>query len=261
MNMCAEMSNQEKYDFAMQKLKDFKNYIEIADFRKFLLLILNMESGGPEAILSQLGMGSKGKTVMPYDVEKQCYYEKIMAGMSMNDQLTVYIKSEEKTTKLVNKSDSELFVNTLSPFEQKNLLPGKFILLTPKVTDYTQQAYTTDMSPKTSIPAIESLYTNLIDLIVSQNLKYLFMIQGEEDEPDVVFIIDMTFDPTHASTNQIQFFDVFVDDSKQLRDQTFIKITEDLEITFLNEITDASYSEMFNSNFTIVIPVKSFDRL
>ncbi len=254
------MSTQEKYDFAISKLKAFKGYVEIAEFRKFLLLVLNMENSRPEAILSQIGMGgSKGKFIMPYDPEKQCYFEKMMAGISMNDQLTVYIKIEEQTTKLVNKPNSDLFDAALSPFERKNLLPGKFLLITPKAIDFTQQSYTDEIQPKPSNAAIETLYPDLIEFIVAQNLKYVFVIFGKENEPDVAFTINMSFDPRMASTKQLQFFDVYVDDSKQLRDQTFIKITEDLEMTFLNEITDSSYSDMSNANFTIIIPVKSFD--
>ena len=45
------MEYQKKYQIAMDSLLNFNNYIEISDFRRFILLILNLDSGGPEAML------------------------------------------------------------------------------------------------------------------------------------------------------------------------------------------------------------------
>jgi hypothetical protein len=250
------------YSYAMKRLKEFNNYIEIEDFRHFLLMVLNMESG-PEGILSQLGMAPKGKTILPYDPEKKMYYAKVMAGMSMNNQLTIYIKTEKKTDKLVNKAESPIITDTLTSYECKNMLPPKFVLLCPRMVDYSDQAFTENAKPKPFASAIESLFVDLMDFIVVQNVKYLFFLQGEGDEPDILFTINLSYDPMHSSINQFQYFDVYMDPEHKLRGYSFIWVHEDnkenAKLDFLKEIKDEfSHSDIFNSSFTIIVPVKSF---
>lgn len=256
-----KMNAKEKYDYAVQKLKNFNNYIEIGDFRKFILLVLNLEGSGPEALLNQFGLGgSKGKLVLPYDPEKKMYYAKVMSGVSLNDQLIIYFKSKELHKDLVNKANSKFFESVLTPYECKNLLPAKFLMVIPKIVDYTKSAFTKENSPKPTFAAVDSLFFTLKEFIVSQNLKYIFLLEGDGDAPDLAFTINMSFDPIHSSPNQIQYFDILVDEEKQLRGKTFVKMNEELEMNFLNEIKDSS-AELFNSNFTIIIPIKSFDTI
>ncbi|MHA1563424.1 MAG: hypothetical protein ACTSPA_15040, partial [Promethearchaeota archaeon] len=129
------MNFEEKYEFVKEKFKSFSNYIEISNFRQFLLLILNIEGDGAEAIMRQLGLGSKTKTILPYDPLKKAYYTKVISSLSMKNQLKIYIKSEKINKSLLNKSDSKIFTDNLSDFERKNLLPNKFALIIPSIVD------------------------------------------------------------------------------------------------------------------------------
>jgi hypothetical protein len=261
--MTAKKKYQKDYAYALDQLKNFKNYIEITDFRPYLLMVLNLESG-PDNILSQLGMGAKGKTILPYDPEKKIYYTKAMSGMSMNNQITLYYRTEPKTDKLKNKSTDPIFTNALSAYEAKNLIPQKYLMICPKILDFATDAFTDDAKPKPFASAIESLFIDLLEFLVVQSPKYVFLLEGKGDAPDLVFTLNLSFDPTHSAPNQYQYFDVFIDTDHRLRGNTFIWTKEDakenLQISFLKEIKEEfSHSDMFNSNFTIIVPVKSFD--
>ena len=188
------MNLQEKYAFAQEKLKQFKNYLEIADLRKFVLLILNLEGSGPDAILKQLGMGGKGKTILPYDPERKAYFMKIMSGLSMTHQLTIYHKSDKVHSGFLNKSDSNLFTKTLTPFERKNLLPNKFAVIIPELYDSSEKILTDGNAPKPMLSAIEAIYNDLAEFIVTQGLKYLFLVEGKKSEPDLIFTMSMSID-------------------------------------------------------------------
>jgi hypothetical protein len=260
------MDYQQKYDFAIAKLKEFKNFIEVKDLRKFILLVLNLESGGPESILKQLGMGGKGKTVLPFDPQKKVYFAKVMASLSMGHQLTIYHKSDKIHTEFLNKAESPIFTKSLSLFERQNLLPNKFSIIVPETVDASTKVMIGDDSPKKIVVGIEAIYSNLAELIVSQGLKFLFLIEGKSSEPDLVFTINMAIELNPDSPNQIQYFDVYIDDKKKLRDHTFIRMidseeTPSLEMTFMEEIKEFGHSELYNSHFTIIVPVTSFNAL
>ena len=44
------MNFEEKFEFAKEKFKSFSNYLEISDFREFLLLILNIEESSAKLL-------------------------------------------------------------------------------------------------------------------------------------------------------------------------------------------------------------------
>jgi hypothetical protein len=257
------MEYKAQYEYALNIVKNFQNYIEIGDFRRFLLLVLNLESG-PDNFLSQLGMGgSKGKVTLPYDPEKKMYYAKAMSGITLSNQMTIYLTCEKKTDQLINKADAKIFKDTLSDYEIKNLLPNKFKLICPNVVDYSSEAFTGKNKPKPFIGAIESLFTDLLEFLIVQQMKYVFIWEGEGDQPDLLFTINMPFDPIHNAPAQFQYFDVYLDSTHQMRGNSFIWIHEDnkenIKIEVLKEIREKySHSDMFNSNFTIIVPVKSF---
>ncbi len=251
------MDINEKFQFAVERFKDFKNHFEIQDFRKFLLLILNLDAVGPEAMLQQLGMGAKKRVVLPYDPETKMYYTKVMSGLSYHNQLLIYHKSEKLSEKFVNDAESTLFTESLSAFERKNFLPGKFKVITPEVKDYTAEVLKGKNSSKLLITGVESLYFDLAEMIVSQQSKFLFLMEG--DDADVLFSMNISFAPNHDGDN-IQMLDVFVDEEKKYRDFTFIRMKEgELEMDLLKEIKDMSHGDLYKSHFTIIVPIKSFN--
>ncbi|MHA1674899.1 MAG: hypothetical protein ACTSYI_14885 [Promethearchaeota archaeon] len=251
------MNSEEKYQIAVDRFKDFKNHFEIHDFRKFLLLILNLDAGGPEAMLQQLGMGSKKRVVLPYDPETKMYYTKVMSGLSYHNQLLIYHKTKKLSEKFVNDAESTLFTESLSTFERENFLPGKFKVITPKMKDYTANVLKGKNSSKPLITGVESLYYNLAEMIVSQQSKFLFLIEG--DNADVLFSMNISFAPSHDGDN-IQMMDIFIDEEKKYRDFTFIRMKEgELEMDLLKEIQDMSHGELYKSHFTIIVPIKSFN--
>ncbi len=258
------MDHQEKYAYAVEMLSPFKNFLEVKDFRKFLLLILNLESAGPEAMLKQLGMAPKGKTVLPYNPAKKMYFTKVMSGFSISHQLTIYCPIDRVNEKFVNKADSEIFTKYLTEFERKKLLPKKFILINPEVVDYSQEVLTAKNVPKPSTPGIESLYLNLSELIATQNIKFIFLLECEN--ADVAFILNMNVEPSHHSENSIQYFDVYVDEKKEMRGHSFIRMqngksdSDEIKMEFMDEIKDLTHSELFDSHFTIIVPISSMNK-
>ncbi len=257
------MNYEDKYQFALKALANYQNSFEIGNFRKFLLLILNLESSGPEAMLRQLGMAPKGKTTLPYDPVKKAYYTKIMSNLSMKSQLFIYHKTDKLSETFINKAESPLITDNLTTYESKNLLPSKFVIITPDVVDFSSHVLKDQNSPKPCCVGIESLYENLAELIITQNSKFLFLYEGEA--ADLIFTMNISMEPTSNSKNSIQFFDVYVDEKKEVRTHTFIKMKKEavkkgnLSIEFLDDIKDLSHSEMFDSQFTIIVPIKSFD--
>jgi len=253
------MNFEEKYEFAKEKFKSFSNFIEISDFRQFLLLILNIEGDGAEAIMRQLGMGSEPKIILPYDPLKKTYYKKVISGLSMKSQLKIYIKSKKINESLLNKSDSKIFTENLSDFERKNNLPNKFTLIIPSIVDSLDKDQE-EINNKEIIPVIESLYIDLAEFIVSQNLKFIFLI--EDDTADLLFTLNMSIAPDNDSSKHIQFLDLYIDEDKKIRDHTFIRMKkEEIDMEFMNEIKDSSHSENFKSHFTIIVKIKSFNPL
>ncbi len=251
------MNYNEKYQFAKQQLSKFQNFLEIGDFRRFLLLILNLDSGGPESLLKQFGMGgAREKMILPYDPVKKIYYQKIMSGLSQNQQLLIYHQSEKLSPTFLNDPDSIIFTQHLSAVERKNSLPGKFILLTPEIIDYAMDAMKETKTIKPVHIGIESLFPNLAELIASQTVKYLFLLEG--DKADILFSLNIQLSPNQES-DSIQYFDVFVDEERKHRKATFIQMQEkSLDMNLLEEIKDFGHSKMFESHFTIIVPVKSF---
>lgn len=251
------MNIQEKHQFAVKKFEAFQNHFEILDFRKFLLLILNLDAGGPEAMLQQLGMGSKKRVVLPFDPEKKMYYTKVMSGLSYHNQLMIYHKTEKLSPEFVNDSKSVLFTEFLTPYERKNFIPGNFKIITPEVKDYTEKILIGKNANKPVVTGIESLYFNLPEMIVSQKSKFLFLL--EDEIADILFSMNISFNPSQDA-DHIQMIDLFVDETKQYRDKTFIQMKEEnLEIACVNEIKELSHGELYQSHFTIVVPIKSFE--
>ncbi|WP_457556688.1 hypothetical protein [Candidatus Harpocratesius sp.] len=251
------MNSLEKYQFAVRKFEEFHNYFEISDFRKFLLLILNLDAGGPEAMMQQLGMGAKTRLILPYDPEKKIYYTKVMSGLSYHNQMVIYHKSEKISDTFINESNSPLFTKYLSDYERKNLLPGKFKILTPEMQDYTKNILKGKNATKAIVTGVESLFFNLGEMIVSQQAKFLFLL--EDPKADILFSMNISFNP-NLEADHIQMLDVFVDEEHKYKDHTFIRMKEgEMEIDLLDEIKELSHSELYKSHFTIIVPIKSLE--
>ena len=259
------MDYQEKYQFAINTLKNFNNYIEIADFRKFLLLILNLDSGGPEAMLRKLGMAPKDKSTLPYDPEKKAYFTKIMSGLTLSNQLVMYHRSDKISTDFVNKADSTFFTDHLTNYERENLLPKDYLVISPELVDYSSQVYKDQDSPIPCSIGVESLYSNLGEMIATQNLKFFFLIKGET--ADLIFTLNMSIEPTLNFKKYIQYFDVYIDTEKSLRNYTYVRMKKEnvrkgnLDMDFLNEIKELNHSESFDSKYTIIVPVNSLNEI
>jgi len=255
------MNYAEQYAFANEVLSNFKHFIEIEDFRRFLLLTLNLENSGPESMLAQLGMGSKGKIILPYDPLHLAYYNKMLSTLSLKNQVMIYHSSEKKG-EFINKQDSPLIMEYLTEKEREESLPTNFMLICPEIVDFTKSSLERSNNHNNYTVGIESLYTHLDEFIATQDLKIIFL--KEADKADLAFVINISLDAGPKSDNATQFFDVYVDEAKELRNYTYILTRSEkskagqITTTFLNEIKDLSHSEKFDSNYTVIVPVKSF---
>ncbi len=263
------MNYDDKFKFAIEKLNDFENYLEVENFRSFLLLLLNLNGNGAQALLSQLGIGGnkKKRIGIPFDPTKNIYYTKILSGLSIKNQLMIYTQDyEEEPEKLINKKEDRILKENLAENELNNLIPKDFIMLTPKVVDFTEKVLKENNKENEYSSGVESLFLDLAEFIISQKLKYIFLLKGEGDEPDLCFSINLSIDPTHTSPDQLQLFDVYIDQEKKLRNYNFIQMDnekiekDELEMNFLTEVKTSSHSDLYKSHFTIIIPVRSFKK-
>ena len=102
----------EKLNIIKRRFESFSNFIELADFRSYLLFTLNSQVSSN--ILAQFGLGGNKEVInIPYNPLFSIYYQKI--NLISAGALIVYVKNEPITDKFILKKDSPLFKEYLNP--------------------------------------------------------------------------------------------------------------------------------------------------
>ena len=122
----------EKINIVKDYFKDFTNFIELEDFRSFLLLTLSSQT--PNTIMAQLGLGGNKEVVnLPYDPISKTYFQK--ANLMTSGSLIIYVKHEPIIEDFLIEKDNKLIKDNLTSNEFENALRGIKKFLFPQISD------------------------------------------------------------------------------------------------------------------------------
>jgi len=157
----------------------FTNFLELEDFRAFLLLTLNSQV--PLNIMAQLGLGGNKEIInLPYSPDYKIYYQKI--NLMSSSSLILYTKSEPITNEFVLEKNDDVFKNYLSLNEIDLAFRGKEKFLFPKISDCSV------LEDSNLNIKIDDLFHNLESFISYTQPNVLFVIDAEDSsKPDLIF--------------------------------------------------------------------------
>ena len=230
----------------------FTNFLELEDFRSFLLLTLTSQV--PMNIMAQLGLGGNKDVInLPYSPEYNSYYQKI--NLMSSGSLILYVKSDPITTEFILEKNDEIFKNFLSLNEIELAFRGKEKFLFPQVSDCSI------LEDSQLNIKIDDLFYNLESFISYTSPNILFVIEAKDaSKPDLIFAFNITPQlPKKLDENVLQI-DVYLDKDRKTRDVNFLKRESDYSLTFLKDIKEISNAELYKSSFSLVLHIKSLNK-
>jgi len=232
--------------------KGFTNFLELEDFRSFLLLTLTSQV--PMNIMAQLGLGGNKDVInLPYSPDYNIYYQKI--NLMSSSSLILYAKSDPITNEFVLEKGDDIFKNYLNSSEIDLAFRGKEKFIFPKISDCSILG-DSDLNIK-----VDDLFHNLESFISYTQPNVLFVIDAEDaSKPDLIFTFNMTPQlPKKLDENVLQV-DVYLDKDRKTKDVNFLKREADYSLTFLKDIKEISHAELYTSSFSLVLHVKSLKK-
>ena len=128
------MSNElkEKVNLVHKIFENFSNFIELSDFRSYLLFTLTSQV--PSNILAQIGLGGNKEIInLPYNPMFNIYYQKI--NLISAGSIIIYTKNNPITSKFTLDKDDPIIKNYLNTNEMSLAFRGKEKFLLPKISD------------------------------------------------------------------------------------------------------------------------------
>ncbi|TFF84040.1 MAG: hypothetical protein EU552_01850 [Promethearchaeota archaeon] len=240
-----------KITYVNKHFKDFSHFIELENFRAFLLLTLNSQS--PTNIMAQLGLGGNREIInLPYDPIRNIYFQKI--NLISSSPTILYVKTKEITEKFLLDKDHEIFKKYLNVNESSLAFRGKEKFIFPKVTDCS-----TIEDSKLNVK-IDDYFHSIESFIGFTQPNILFVVDAEDpSEPDLVFTFNMAPKIPRSSEENALKLDVFLDDLHNLKDITYIQREEDYSIKYMKGIKEVSHADLYKSAFSLVLHIKSFE--
>jgi len=249
------MSNElkQKVNIVHKIFENFSNFIELSDFRSFLLFTLTSQV--PTNILAQIGLGGNKEIInLPYNPISNIYYQKI--NLISAGSLIIYVKNEPITDKFTLKKDDPIIKNFLNHNEMGLAFRGKERFLLPKITDCS--AYGVDGNSKLTIN-VDDLFHSLESFLAVAEPNLLFVVDAINDsEHDLLFTFNMMPALPSRIDQKVLKIDVFLDQDHKTRDKTYLKREEDYKINYLKDIKEVGHAELYNSAFSLILHVKSF---
>lgn len=242
----------DKIKIVNEYFKGFSNFLELEDFRAFLLLTLTSQV--PMNIMAQLGLGGNKEVInIPYSPDFKIYYQKI--NLMSSSSLIIYTKSDPITEEFILEKNDEIFKNFLSLNEIDLAFRGKEKFLFPKVSDCSI------LEDSVLNIKVDDLFHNLESFISYTQPNVLFIIDAEDSsKPDLIFSFNLTPQlPKKLDENVLQV-DVYLDNDKKTRDINYIKREADYSLTFLKNIKEISHAELYKSSFSLVLHIKSLNK-
>jgi len=241
-----------KIKIVNEYFKGFTNFLELEDFRSFLLLTLTSQV--PMNIMAQLGLGGNKDVIsLLYNPDSKIYYQKI--NLMSSSSLIIYAKSDPITQEFVLEKNDEIFKKHLSLSEIDLAFRGKEKFLFPKISDCSI------MEDSNLNIKIDDLFHDLESFISYTQPNVLFVIDAEDSsKPDLIFTFNMTPQlPNKLDENALQV-DVFLDKDRRTKDIDFLKREKNYSLTFLKEIKEMSHAELYTSSFALVLHIKSLNK-
>ncbi len=230
----------------------FTNFIELENFKSFLLLTLT--SQGPMNIMAQLGLGGDKSVInLPYNPDFNIYFQKI--NLLSSSSLMVYAKSDPITSEFVLKKNDEIFKKFLSSSEIDSAFRGKEKFIFPKISDCSILE-----DSKLNIK-IDDLFHNLESFISYAQPNILFVFDAaESSKPDLLFTFNMTPQfPKKLDENILQV-DAYLDYEHKTKDINYLKREADYSLMYLKEIKEMTNAELYKSSFSLVLHIKSINK-
>ncbi|MFX1243259.1 MAG: hypothetical protein ACFFA7_18585 [Promethearchaeota archaeon] len=251
------MSNElkEKITKIKKVFEGFSNYIELPDFRSFLLFTLTSQV--PTNIMAQLGFGPNKEVInLPYNPIFNIYYQKI--NLISAGSLIIYVKSETITKNFTLDKDDQIIKNFLNPNEMSLAFRGKEKFLLPKISDCS--AFEMDGNSTLHI-SVDDIFHSLESFLAVAEPNILFVVDAtSESEPDLIFTFNMMPQMPIRLEKQILKIDAFFDESHKTRDKIYLRREEDYTISYLKDIKEVGHAELYKSAFSLILHIKSFSK-
>ena len=236
--------------------KDFTCYIELSDFRSFLLFTLTSQT--PSNILAQMGFGgAKDVISLPYNPIFNIYYQKI--NLIASGSLIVYIKSDPVKDEFIIGKDDPIFKNFLNANEISLAFRGKEKFIFPLVSDCS--SFEINSNPTKLTVKIDDYFHSLESFLAILEPNVLFVMDGKvESEPDLLFTFNLMPQIPNELNQNVLKIDAFLDNDHKTKDITYLKREEEYTITYLKNIKEISHAELYKSSFSLVIHIKSINK-
>ncbi|MHA2006533.1 MAG: hypothetical protein ACXACO_15525 [Promethearchaeota archaeon] len=245
----------EKVDFVKEKFEYFSNFIELPNFRSFLLFTLTSQV--PMNVLAQFGLGGNKEVIsIPYNPILKIYYQKI--NLISAGSLIVYVKSAPISPEFLIKKDDPIIKEFLNPNEMNLAFRGKEKFLLPMISDYS--TYNEENNSKLRVK-IDDIFHSLESFLAVAEPNLLFVLDGNaSSEPDLIFTFNMMPEMPSKSDEKVLKIDIFLDTEHNSEDITYIKREEDFIIKYLKDIKDTSHSDIYKSAYSLILHIKSFNK-
>ncbi|MFX1480864.1 MAG: hypothetical protein ACFFCI_22495 [Promethearchaeota archaeon] len=244
----------QKVDFVKQHFKDFSNFIELPDFRSFLLFTLTSQV--PTNLLAQMGLGGSKEVInLPYNPIFKIYYQKI--NLISAGSLIIYVKSDPISEKFVLEKDDNTIKEFLNSNEMSLAFRGKEKFLLPQISDCS--TFNGEDKSKIAIK-IDDLFHSLESFMAVAEPNLLFVIGTSTQEPDILFTFNMMPELPTKIDQKVLKIDIYVDKEHKTKGITYIKREENFIIKYLTDIKDVSHADIYKSAYSLLLHVKSFNR-
>lgn len=243
----------DKVDLVKQYLKDFTNFIELENFRSFLLFTLTSQV--PSNILAQIGLGGSKEIInLPYNPIFKIYYQKI--NLISVGALIIYVKTNPISNNFILEKDNLIIKQYLNPNEVSLAFRGKEKFILPKISDCS--TFNNERKSKIDIK-IDDLFHSLESFIAVSEPNLLFVIDAKNNSnPDLIFTFNM-MPELPISAQKVLKVDVYLDYNHKTREITYIKREEDYNITYLKGIKEVGHADLYKSSFSLILHIKSLN--
>ncbi|MFX0032997.1 MAG: hypothetical protein ACFE8E_09840 [Candidatus Hodarchaeota archaeon] len=232
---------------------NFTNFIEVTDFRSFLLFTLTSQVSMD--VMAQLGLGGSKEIInLPYSPIHKIYFQKI--NLFSAGTMIIYCKNDPISDKFLLEKEHEIFKKYLNSNEMALAFRGKEKFSLPLISDCSAL----DNSILTI--KVDDLFHSIESFTSYLQPNIVFVINAKsKSEPDLIFTFNMMPQLPSKLDENVLKIDVYLDYEYKTRGITYIKREEDHTIKFLTDIKEVSHSELYKSAYSLVLRVKSFERL
>ena len=245
----------QKFELVQRHFENFSNFIELPDFRSFLLFTLTSQV--PSNILAQMGLGGNKEVInIPYNPILKIYYQKI--NLISAGSLIIYIKSDPISEEFILEKDNPIIKEFLNPNEMSLAFRGKEKFLLPLISDCS--TCNGESNSKLTIK-IDDLFHSLESFLAVAEPNLLFVLGANNaQEPDLLFTFNMMPEMPSRLDQKVLKIDIFVDNEHNSKDITYIKREENFIIKYLKDIKDVSHADIYKSAYSLLLHVKSFNK-